>query len=206
VGSTGATGPSGTGATGATGPAGTGSTGATGPAGTGSTGATGPSTAINATNTTSISTLYPVMVSAAGSNQTPYVDTSLFVVDANNNKLTMNGNLYVISTSQGQTNLTLSGTTLTINIAAATVFSVNRTNTISTVTITNTESVNRTASMVLMMTADGTTRAVTWPGSFRWPGGTAPTLTSTLNKVDVITAYTWDGGTNWFAFASGLNM
>ena len=51
LGSTGATGPSGTGSTGATGPSGTGatgatgiigSTGATGPSGTGSTGATGP--------------------------------------------------------------------------------------------------------------------------------------------------------------------
>ena len=51
LGSTGATGPSGTGSTGATGPLGTGatgatgvigSTGATGPSGTGSTGATGP--------------------------------------------------------------------------------------------------------------------------------------------------------------------
>jgi hypothetical protein len=43
LGSTGATGPSGTGSTGATGPSGTGSTGATGPLGTGATGATGPS-------------------------------------------------------------------------------------------------------------------------------------------------------------------
>jgi hypothetical protein len=41
LGSTGATGPSGTGSTGATGPSGTGSTGATGPLGTGATGATG---------------------------------------------------------------------------------------------------------------------------------------------------------------------
>ncbi len=34
--------------------------------------------------------------------------------------------------------------------------------------------------------ADGTARTVVWPASFKWPGGTAPTMSSGLNKVDVI--------------------
>lgn len=80
----GATGPQGaTGFTGATGSGATGigSTGATGPAGatgpqgaTGFTGASGPATAINATDTSDNSAYYPVFVSAAGLNATPYLD------------------------------------------------------------------------------------------------------------------------------------
>jgi hypothetical protein len=85
TGSTGVTGATGlTGATGSTGPSGptgpTGATGSTGPVG--STGATGPSTAINATNDVSTTTLYPVMVGAAGSNQTPKVSTSKIYFNA----------------------------------------------------------------------------------------------------------------------------
>jgi hypothetical protein len=86
VGATGTTGPTGaTGPTGSTGPTGdTGATGLTGPTGpTGTTGATGPSTAINATDDSSTTTLYPVMVDAAGSNQTPKVSTSSFAWNAN---------------------------------------------------------------------------------------------------------------------------
>lgn len=92
TGATGATGAAGgIGATGATGSAGgngatgaTGVTGATGAAGgIGATGATGPSTAINATAITTNATFYPVFVAAAGSNQTPSVDTTATVLGYN---------------------------------------------------------------------------------------------------------------------------
>jgi hypothetical protein len=57
---------------------------------------------------------------------------------------------------------------------------------------------------VLYLKQDGTgTRTVTWPGSVLWPGGTAPTLTTTINKVDIIT-FTYDG-TNFRGVTSGLN-
>ena len=55
------------------------------------------------------------------------------------------------------------------------------------------------------LTGHGSAFTVVWPASFRCPNGTAPTLTSTLNKVDTIVAYTRDGGTNWFAYISGQN-
>lgn len=50
---------------------------------TGLTGATGPSTAINATAITTNATFYPVFVAAAGSNQTPSVDTTATVLGYN---------------------------------------------------------------------------------------------------------------------------
>jgi hypothetical protein len=44
---------------------------------------------------------------------------------------------------------------------------------------------------------------VTWPGSVVWPAGSAPTLQTDLNDVDVLTFFTLDGGTVWFGFATG---
>lgn len=58
-------------------------------------------------------------------------------------------------------------------------------------------------SLVLKLVQDGTgSRTVTWPAAVHWSGGTAPTLTTTLNKVDIITFY-YDG-TTYFG-ASTLN-
>ena len=82
--------------------------GPTGPIG--GTGPTGPSTAINATNDIATTTLYPVMVGAAGSNQTPKVRTTeqALVFNASSNTLTV-ANLVVSS------GLTVNGTTTNLN-------------------------------------------------------------------------------------------
>lgn len=44
-------------------------------------------------------------------------------------------------------------------------------------------------------------RTITWPATFKWPGGTAPTL-SAASKTDIVTAY-WNG-TSYLA-SSSLN-
>jgi len=50
-------------------------------------------------------------------------------------------------------------------------------------------------SLVLKLVQDGTgSRTVTWPSAVHWPSGVAPTLTTTANKVDIITFY-YDGTT-----------
>ncbi|MGZ4663581.1 MAG: hypothetical protein ACXV5Q_00645 [Frankiaceae bacterium] len=58
--------------------------------------------------------------------------------------------------------------------------------------------------LVLVQDATGT-RTVTWPGTVKWAGGTAPTLTTTASKTDVLTFLCADG-TNWFGFLAGLNF
>jgi hypothetical protein len=45
--------------------------------------------------------------------------------------------------------------------------------------------------------------AITWPAAVKWPGGTAPTLTT--SGVDVLVFITDDGGTNWRGLASMLD-
>ena len=55
--------------------------------------------------------------------------------------------------------------------------------------------------MVVKVTQDSATaRTVTWAGgTFRWPGGTAHPMNTTLNGFSIYTFETWDGGTTWWA-------
>lgn len=100
----------------------------------------------------------------------------------------------------------ISAGTLTLDLNTSTMFNVAFTSSITGITLSNVQSAGRISSFALMLTADGTARTVVWPTSFRWPGGTAPSITSTVNKVDTFMFYTVDGGTNWQAFISGQNL
>lgn len=53
---------------------------------------------------------------------------------------------------------------------------------------------------------DGTgSRTVTWPGNFVWPAATAPTLTTTASRMDIVFG-TWDSvNSRWRMRASALN-
>lgn len=94
---------------------------------------------------------------------------------------------------------------LTIDCSIGTILSINLTTNITSVTFTNVPVATNAYSVILSFTADGTQRTITWPASVRWPNGTAPTMTATLNKVDTLVLYTYDNGTNWFGFISGQN-
>jgi hypothetical protein len=60
-------------------------------------------------------------------------------------------------------------------------------------------------SLTLELVQDATgSRTATWPASVKWPGGTAPTLTTTATKRDFLT-FVCSDGTNWIGFASGQN-
>lgn len=53
----------------------------------------------------------------------------------------------------------------------------------------------------LMLVQDATgSRTVTWPSSVKWPGGTAPTLSTAANAIDIVTLY-YDG-TDYYAVES----
>lgn len=56
----------------------------------------------------------------------------------------------------------------------------------------------------IFQTQGATPRTVTWPTDVRWAGGTAPTITATASKTDVI-SFVCDGS-RWFGFISGLNF
>lgn len=97
---------------------------------------------------------------------------------------------------------TISGGALTLDCSLGTYFKV-ALNAACTVTISNAPASGRALGITVIFTADGTLRAITWPGSVVWAGGVAPTMTSTNNKRDIITLVTEDGGTTWFGIVVG---
>lgn len=102
-----------------------------------------------------------------------------------------------------ETTLAIVANAITIDCNAASVFYISLNANISTITFSNVPVAGRAFSIVLSIEADGTPRTITWPASVKWPGGAAPTLTSTAGKVDTLTLYTYDAGTKWYAFVSG---
>jgi hypothetical protein len=48
-------------------------------------------------------------------------------------------------------------------------------------------------------------RLVTWPAAAKWSGGTAPTLTATAQKQDILSFVCIDG-LNWLGFVDGQNF
>lgn len=59
----------------------------------------------------------------------------------------------------------------------------------------------------LYLTQDATgSRTVTWPASVRWAGGSAPTLSTGANNVDILVFETINGGTTWYGSLVGNNF
>ena len=61
----------------------------------------------------------------------------------------------------------------------------------------------------LLFVGDGNARTMNWTiGStgISWAAGTAPTYTSTANKVDIYSFLSTNGGSNWFGFVGGQNF
>jgi len=104
------------------------------------------------------------------------------------------------------TSPTISAGGLTLNLANGNVFNVALNAAITTLTISSPPAPNNAGSFVLIFTADGTPRAVSWGASVSWPAGTAPTLTSTNGKKDVFGFISLNTGSNWYGFIGGQNI
>lgn len=102
---------------------------------------------------------------------------------------------------------TISSGTLTLNLNDAQVFDVSLNANITTLTISNIDSSSNTVNaFTVIFQMDGTARTITWPAAVKWAGGTAPTLTSTNGKKDILSFLSPDNGTTWFGFVGGQNF
>lgn len=100
--------------------------------------------------------------------------------------------------------ISISSNTLTVNLNTCNLFTCSLNANITTLAISNTPATSGIAiGFSLAFTADGTARTVTWPASVKWAGGTAPTLTSTNGKIDVLSFLSTDNGTSWLGFVGG---
>lgn len=62
-------------------------------------------------------------------------------------------------------------------------------------------------SFTLVLANDATpSRTITWPPAVKWPNATVPTRTTTANKIDVYTFFTYDAGTTWWGNLSLYNF
>jgi hypothetical protein len=100
---------------------------------------------------------------------------------------------------------TITSGVLTINLSGATVFNVSNNANITTFTISN-ATAGKAQSFTLFLTANGTGYTQAWGSSVKWAGGTAPTITATSGKTDVLTFVTNNGGTTWYGFVGGQNF
>ena len=61
----------------------------------------------------------------------------------------------------------------------------------------------------VLFVGDGSARTMTWnigSAGISWAAGTAPTYTSTANKVDIYSFLSTNGGSNWLGFVGGQNF
>ena len=96
-------------------------------------------------------------------------------------------------------------TSATVNLANGNVFSATLT---AATTFTFSGATASTAcSFGLYLAQDATgSRIATWPASVKWSGGTAPTLSTAANALDILVFETIDGGTTWYGSLVGTNF
>jgi hypothetical protein len=122
---------------------------------------------------------------------------------------TMTGLLTTKELALTKTAPSISAGVLTLDCSLSNTFAVSLNAAITSFTVSNIPSSGSYYEFNLEFIADGTARAVTWTFSsvaVKWPGGTAPTLTSTNGKKDTFVFYTYDAGTTWLGFVAGQNL
>ena len=114
------------------------------------------------------------------------------------------GELIAGSYNESYMNLTSSNNSVTIDCELGNSFSLTLTES-TTVDFINPPAANTayTLSLEVIQDSANTAYAVTWANTVLWPDATAPTLTDTINAVDVFVFSTRDSGTVWYGFTAG---
>ena len=116
----------------------------------------------------------------------------------------------IIADSYNETFATISSSSgsAAINCEAGNVFSLTLTENISTFNWNNppTSGVAYGFALKVIQDSSASGYTISWPSTIDWPGGTAPTLTSTASAVDQFVFYTHDGGSNWYGFTAGKDL
>lgn len=99
-----------------------------------------------------------------------------------------------------------SGASLTIDCSAGEVHDITLNAATVTLSFSNPPASGKPMNLFLYLRQDASgSRVVSWPASVKWAGGSAPTLTTSANKLDIIELHSADGGANWRGRVYGLN-
>ena len=98
----------------------------------------------------------------------------------------------------------ISSGTVNVNLSTETIVRLALTGNVTNFAINNLSL--KAHSFTLIVIPNGNVYTITWDfGSIvKWPGGTAPTLTTTNGKFDIFT-FIYDGN-NWYGFNGGQNF
>jgi hypothetical protein len=101
------------------------------------------------------------------------------------------------------------GTGLTVDLATGSFFEIdleNATEEVAELIISNPHT-SQVSTFKLQITQGFIPRVIRWDGqgNIKWPGGTAPTLTTTDRNVDILQFTTYDAGTTWYGKVVGQN-
>ena len=137
------------------------------------------------------------------SDTTPQLGGAL---DANGNAINMGDNAInrPVLTDYGLTSnsLTVSANAVSVDLTTGNAFEVDLEAATGTVTITlsNPPASGTYGECIIKVKQDSTAdREITWAGgTFAWPGGSAPTMSTGSDAIDIYTFKTWDAGTTWY--------
>lgn len=178
--------------------------------------------------TTTNATRYPIFYSGTGATSTVGIDTGWTFNPATNamilpGSLSLNGSVslngYTLNcatasirypimekTLEAYTTAVISGGTLTLDLNLHLVHRVSRNANITTLALSNLPITNYAYSFTLIFDANGSSYTITWPAAVKWPGGTAPTITTTNGRSDMFVFYTNNAGTTWYAMTAAQNF
>lgn len=102
--------------------------------------------------------------------------------------------------------VSISGTTLTLDLSTGNHFKVSLNAQVTSMVLSNPPASGVAFAFTFVTVGDGTAHGFVWNANIKWPSGSAPTITTTLNKTDIYTFLTFDGGTTWWGFIGGQNF
>jgi hypothetical protein len=94
--------------------------------------------------------------------------------------------------------------TQTLNLQNGNIFQV-KPNSSITIAFSNVPSSGTFVGVLIRHEGDGTARTYTWPANTKWAYGETPTFTSTNAKFDIVSLFTYNGGSVWFGQVLGQN-
>ena len=89
---------------------------------------------------------------------------------------------------------------ITFDIENGNAFEVTLTENITSITLSNPSATGKYCEIIIKFKQDvtGSRTLAGWAAGVKWPGSTAPVLSTTGSSVDIITLKTWDAGTLWY--------